>query len=146
LGHIPKTWSHKIEKKNNEVTNFKTLLSERGFLFVELFMNTLKMKYIISESKIPKVAMIYLDDELGNLNKWVEKVLNTTYMNFSDGDYTILKVVSSEGEGNYDVYIRKDFFNSFQKMFKLWDARAYEILDEWVEKKFGVKVDVVYTF
>ena len=90
--------------------------------------------------------MIYLDDELGNLNKWVEKVLNTTYMNFSDGDYTILKVVSSEGEGNYDVYIRKDFFNSFQKMFKLWDARAYEILDEWVEKKFGVKVDVVYTF
>ena len=104
------------------------------------------MKYTISEPRILKVIMNYLDDELGGLEKHSENILDTTYQYWADGDRKVIEIGELTDEGEIRVGIDDGVWNSFRNTFKLSPTATYRYLKIWMKNNIGVDPHYIYHY
>ncbi len=104
------------------------------------------MRYIIKESRLSNVIMNYLDDEFSGLKFRKEKILDTTYNYWKDGDETVFEITEINDDGNFDMGVSFRVWDAIKSTFNLDDTLVEHYLKIWVQNNFGLHPIDFYNF
>jgi hypothetical protein len=100
------------------------------------------MKYIVSNNRLSKLMLDYLDDKLINSVYRVDNfIIVYDQSNYDERDYDgiLFEYDSSDGR----LYVYKEFLDNFTSFFPIDIYKVDKFIEEWFESRFKVDVKFV---
>ena len=103
------------------------------------------MKFIISESRIERLVMNFLDEQFKGMKKHVDAIGEGTYTWWGVGNYGMVDMEIGP-DGVLGVGINSEIYESLKGTFNLSSGSTDEFFIMWVEDNLGINPEEIYVF